>query len=155
MIWRIAVRFPTSSCKKIDPSLLLKGTDVHRTTVRRRLVQDFNLEAFKSAKKQPCLFVYVGYVYSPIGTRFNDCYTQATVKRPPSVMVMTWGAMSSNGTAGLFFLPIVTTNDVEYCKMLEDKLEIYMAIHECNMFIQDTATCQYSKLVGDFLKKTL
>ena len=28
-----------------------KGTDVHRTTVSRHLVYDFNLKAFKSAKK--------------------------------------------------------------------------------------------------------
>ena len=58
----------------------------------------------------------------PVGTRFNDCYIQATVKHPPSVMI--WGAMSSNGTADFFFLPIETKmNDVLYQKMLEDKLK--------------------------------
>ena len=32
-------------------ALLFKGTDIHRTTVRRRLVYDFNLKAFKATKK--------------------------------------------------------------------------------------------------------
>ena len=50
MIRRIAVCSQTSSCKKIR-SALLKGTGVYRTTVSRRLVHDFNLKAFKSAKK--------------------------------------------------------------------------------------------------------
>ena len=50
-IWRIAVWSPTSSCKKIGIALLLKGTDAHRTTVNSRLVHDFNLKAFKPAKK--------------------------------------------------------------------------------------------------------
>ena len=36
-----------------------------------------------------------------VGRQFNDYYTQAMVKHPPSVMI--WWAMSSNGTAGLFF----------------------------------------------------
>ena len=74
-----------------------------------------------------------------VGTQFNDCYTQAMAKYSSSVMI--WGTMSSNGTAGLFFLPIRTTmNGVRYHK-----------IHECNMFIQDSAPCHHSKLVSDFL----
>ena len=93
-------------------------------------------------------------VCRPVGSRFNDCYTQATVKHPPGVMI--WGAMSSNGTAGFFLLPIGTTmNGVKYREMLEDKLEIYMTIHECNMLMQDSAPCHPSKLVSDFLKKNL
>ena len=39
--------------------------------------------------------------------------------------------------------------------MLEDKLEINMAINECNMFMQDGASCHRSKLVSDFLKKKI
>ena len=66
-------------------------------------------------------------VRMPVGTRFNDCYTQATAKHSPSVKIS--GAMSSNNTVGLFFLSIETTmNDVRYRKMLEDKLEIHVAI---------------------------
>ena len=51
LIRQIAVRYPASCCIKIRSALLLKGTDVHRTTVGRRLVHDFNLKAFKPAKK--------------------------------------------------------------------------------------------------------
>ena len=51
LIWKIAVQFPTSSCKKIHAALLFKGTDVHHATVSRYLVHDFNLKAFKPAKK--------------------------------------------------------------------------------------------------------
>ena len=50
LIRRIAVWSPISSCKKIRSALLLKGTDVHRTTVSRRLVHDFNLKTFNPAK---------------------------------------------------------------------------------------------------------
>ena len=76
------------------------------------------------------------------------------VKYPPSVMI--WGAMSSNGIASLFFLPTKTRmNDIRKHKMLEDKLKIHMAIHECNMFMQDSAPCHHSKLMCDFLKKRI
>ena len=37
--------------------------------------------------------------------------------------------------------------------MLEDKLEIHMAIHECNMFMKDGAPCHGSKLMSDLLTK--
>ena len=37
--------------------------------------------------------------------------------------------------------------------MLEDKLEIHMAIYECKMFMQDSAPCYCLKLVSDFFKK--
>ena len=37
--------------------------------------------------------------------------------------------------------------------MLEDKLEIHMAIHKCNMFTQDDAPCHHSKIVNDFFMK--
>ena len=37
--------------------------------------------------------------------------------------------------------------------MLEDKIEIHMAIHDRNMFMQDGAPCHLSKLVSDFLEE--
>ena len=37
--------------------------------------------------------------------------------------------------------------------MLEDKLGIYMAIHECNMYVQDGAPCHSLNLGSDFFKK--
>ena len=39
--------------------------------------------------------------------------------------------------------------------MLEDKLKIHVAIHECNMFIENGVTCHRSKLVSNFLKKKI
>ena len=51
LIRRIAVKFPTSSSKKIRAALLLKGIDIHCTTVCRHLVYDFNQKTFKPAKK--------------------------------------------------------------------------------------------------------
>ena len=54
LIRQIAVRSPTSSCKKIGAALLLKSTNVCCTIASRRLVHDFNLKAFKPGKK-PCL----------------------------------------------------------------------------------------------------
>ena len=54
MIQQIAVESPTSFCKKICMLLLLKSSDVHHTTTSRHLVYDFNLKAFKPAKK-PCI----------------------------------------------------------------------------------------------------
>ena len=44
-------------------------------------------------------------------------------------------------------------NGVKCRKMLEDKLKIQMAIHECNMFMQGGALYHSSKLVSDLLKK--
>ena len=53
-----------------------------------------------------------------------------------------------------FILPIGTTlNGVRYRKMLQDKLEIHIAIYECNMLMQDSALCHRLKLVSDFLEK--
>ena len=51
LIWRIVVKSPTASCKKIRSALLQKGTSINRTTVSRRLVHDFNLKAPKNPHK--------------------------------------------------------------------------------------------------------
>ena len=51
LIHRIAVRSPTSSCKKIRSALLQKGTDIHRSTVSRRLTMEFGLHSRKPARK--------------------------------------------------------------------------------------------------------
>ena len=167
LIRRVAVRSPTSSCKKIRSALLLKGTDVHGTTIRRRLVNEFGIKSHKPAKKprpmkaKRVIFAnkYADWsekqwgkvlfsdestiqqfgtrkqqVRRPVGTRFEDRYTVATMKHPPSVMI--WGAMSSNGTAGLFFLPKGTTmNGVRYLEMLQEKLQLHMVVHKCTTFM--------------------
>ena len=46
---------PTSSCKKIRPHLLLKGTNVSISTISCRLSKKFGLKSYKPAKK-PQLF---------------------------------------------------------------------------------------------------
>ena len=145
--------------QKNTPALILKGTDVYRTIINRRLVYDFNLKAFKSAKKPrltpamkakrlafakqyenwdevrwnkvlfsdkstiPQFALKKWTVCRPVGTRFNDCYTQATVKHRPCVII--WGGVSSiaqlvqffSSVFVVFFLPIGTTvNSVRYRK---------------------------------------
>ena len=48
---RMVVRSPTSSNQKIRSALLLKGTVVSKTIIKRCLTNDFRLKAYKSAKK--------------------------------------------------------------------------------------------------------
>ena len=62
--------------------------------------------------------------------------------------------MSSNGTAGLFFLPKGTSmNGARYLDMLQEKLQLHMVVHKCTTCMQDGAPCHGSKIVRDFLKK--
>ena len=89
-------------------------------------------------------------VCRPVGTRFNDCYTKAKIKHPPSFMIGELCPVLEQ----LVFLPIGTTmNGVRNRKMLKDKLVIHMAIHECNIFMQNGISCHRSKLVSNFPKK--
>ena len=77
-------------------------------------------------------------------------FTIPTVKHPPSQMI--WGAMSANGTAGLYFLPPGSTmNGSKYVELLKEKLVIHMQIHNCTIFMHDGAPCHKSKVVQQFL----
>ena len=88
----------------------------------------------------------------PPGKRYDEKYTMATMKHPPSQMV--WGAMSCNGTAGHYFLtPGTTMNGQKYVELLKDKLEMHMEIHNCTTFMHDGAPCHRSKIVTEFLRK--
>ena len=92
------------------------------------------------------------HVRRPVGARYDDRYTLATAKHPPSVMI--WGAMSTKGTAGLFFLPTGTTmNGARYLDVLKNKLQIRMTVHSCDTFMQDGAPCHRSKIVSDFFEE--
>ena len=48
---RMVVRFSTSLSKKFTSALLLKGTVVNETTIKRCLTDKFGLKAYKAAKK--------------------------------------------------------------------------------------------------------
>ena len=86
----------------------------------------------------------------PVGKRFDEKYTSATMKHPPSQMI--WGAMSKNGTAGLYFLtPGTTMNGSKYVDLLKSKLLLHMSVRNTSIFMQDGAPCHRSKIVKKFL----
>ena len=87
-------------------------------------------------------------VRRPPGTRYNERFTQQTMKHPPSVMI--WRAISTQGTAGLFFLdPGTTMNGKKYLELMKEKLELHMAVHNCEIIFMP---CHRTKIVTDFLK---
>ena len=54
---------------------------------------------------------------------------------------------------GLHFLPTGTTmNGKKYLELFKDKLEIYMDIHQCRIFMHDGAPCHRSRIESEFLK---
>ena len=60
---------------------------------------------------------------------------------------MIWGAMSKNGTAGLYILtPGTTMNGAKYVELLKNKLLLHMAVHNTTIFMQDGAPCHQSKI---------
>ena len=90
-------------------------------------------------------------VWRPVGKRFDEKYTQQTMKYSPKIMI--WGAMSVKGTAGLFCLtPGTTMNGAKYLELLKNKLQLHMNVHECTIFMQDGAPCHKAKIVSNFLK---
>ena len=67
---------------------------------------------------------------------------------------MIWGAMSKNGTAGLYFLtPGTTMNGSKYVELLKNKLLVHMNVHNAIIFMQDSAPCHRSKIVKKFLEE--
>ena len=73
------------------------------------------------------------------------------MKHPPSVMI--WGAISTQGTAGLFFLdPGTTMNGKKHLELMKEKLELHTAVHNCEIFLHDGAPCHRAKNVTDFRK---
>ena len=64
---------------------------------------------------------------------------------------MILGAMSANGTAGIYFLkPGTTMNRAKYAELFTDKLPTHMAIHQSLIFIYDGAPCHRSKIIKQF-----
>ena len=71
------------------------------------------------------------------------------MKHPPSRMI--WGAMSKNGTAGLYFLaPGTTMNGPKYIELLKNKLLLHMTVHSTPIFMHDGAPYYRSKIVKKF-----
>ena len=51
---------------------------------------------------------------------------------------MVWGAMSAAGTGVLYFLTSGTTmNGEKYAKVLQEKLQLHMTVHQCEVFMHD------------------
>ena len=91
-------------------------------------------------------------VRRPVGARYEYRLTIQIMKHPPSIMVRE--AMLAHGTAGLYFLQSgITINDAKYLNLLKDKLEIRMIVHDCNVFMHDSAPCCRAKSVKNFLQK--
>ena len=53
---------------------------------------------------------------------------------------MIWGAISKNGTAGLYFLaPGTTMNGPKYVELLKNKLLLHMTVYSTTIFMHDGA----------------
>ena len=64
---------------------------------------------------------------------------------------MICGAMSANGTAGIYFLKPGTTMDgAKYAELLRDKLPTHMTVHQSLIFMHGGAPCHRSKIVKLF-----
>ena len=69
------------------------------------------------------------------------------MKHPPTRQII-WGAMSKNGTAGLYFLaPGTTINGPKYLELLKNKLLLRMAVYNTTIFMHR------SKIVKKFLRE--
>jgi len=91
-------------------------------------------------------------VRRPPGTPYNERFIQQTMKHPPSVMI--WGTISTQGTAGLFFLdPGTTMNGKKYLELMKQKLELHMAVHSCEIFMHDGAPCHRAKSSRTFSRR--
>ena len=45
-----------------------------------------------------------------------------------------------------------TMNGKKYLELMKEKLELHMAVHDCEIFMHDGAPCHRAKIVTDFLK---
>ena len=86
-------------------------------------------------------------VRRPVGSdRFDKKFTRKTVKHPKKVMV--WACFSFRGRGGIEFLKEgEMMNGERYRDILENKLELFMGMHNCSHFLQDSAPCHKSKIV--------
>ena len=60
--------------------------------------------------------------------------------------------MSVIEAAGLYFVPPGTTiNGSKYPDLRNNKLEFHMNVHQCAIFMQNSAPCHKTKIVSSFL----
>ena len=60
--------------------------------------------------------------------------------------------MSGPSAGGLYFLhPGVITNGAKYLNLFKHKLNIHVAVHDCNIFMHDDAPCHRSRLVKNYV----
>lgn len=91
-------------------------------------------------------------VRRPVGERYNQRYTLATVKHCPKVMV--WGSFSGMGRGSLYFVPKgKTVNSELYLDILQSKVQLTMQIHGCSTFQQDSAPAHTSRVVKLWLQR--
>ena len=82
--------------------------------------------------------------------RFDEKFTRKTVKHPKKVMV--WACFSFRGCGEIEFLKEgemmngEMMNGERYWEILENKLELFMGIHNCSHFLQDSAPYHKSKI---------
>ena len=64
--------------------------------------------------------------------------------------------MSKHGTAGLYFLaPGTTTNGLNYNQLLQEKLNIQIAVHNTSgVFTHNGAPSHRLKVVSEYLQKS-
>ena len=68
---------------------------------------------------------------------------------------MIWGAISSRGHAGLWFMPKGTTiNGTVYLEILKEKLPPFMELHRTTFFQHDGAPCHNVKAVREWLAQS-
>ena len=135
------------SCKTVKRRLTKDfGLKAFKPAKKTRLTPAMKLKRLNFAKKhinwsreqwsrmifsdESCLQQFGSRKYSvwrPVGKRFDEKYTQQTMKHSPKIMIR--GAMSVKGTAGLFFLtPGTTMNGAKYLELLKKQVTV---LHEC------------------------
>ena len=89
---------------------------------------------------------YSTSIRRPANKRYDQRYVVLTVKRPTSVMV--WGSITAKGRAGLEIIPVNTTvNAAKYLTIVQEKLPVWMPLHETTIFQQDGAPCHTARSV--------
>ena len=88
--------------------------------------------------------VRVQHVWQPSGERYHKKYTVPTAK---------WfvGQCQLLEPPDSTFSPGTTINREKSVKVLQEKLQLHMTVHQCNSFMHDRDPCHRSKVVKKFL----